>query len=64
MPFPGNGEAIKRMCVSGRRFVCLCVLVCFETVVVLNELNTVIYLVLKGSPRKAVCFLACVKLLC
>lgn len=60
MPFPGKREAIKSMCVREGRFVCLCVFVCFETVVVLNELNTVIYLILKASPRKAVCCLACV----
>ena len=52
------------MCVREGRFVCLCVLVCFETVVVLNELNTVIYLILKGNPRKAVCCLGCVLSCC
>lgn len=36
------------------------VLVCFEAVVILNELNTVISLTLEGNPREAVCFLTCV----
>lgn len=47
-----------------REIVFLYVLVCFETVVVLNDLNTVIYLILKGNPRKAVCVWACVLSCC
>lgn len=64
MLFLGKREAIKSVSVREGRVVCLCALACFETVVVLNELNTVIYLILKGNPRKAVCFLAWVLSCC
>lgn len=40
------------------RFLCLHVLVCFESV--LNELNAVISLILEGNPKEALCFLTCV----
>lgn len=52
----GNREYVWK----AGRFMCLHVLVCFEAVVVLNELNTVISLTLEGNPREAVCFLTCV----
>lgn len=37
--------------------MCLRVLVWFESVVVLNELNAAISLILEGHPKEALCFL-------